>query len=93
MEPPSVEHSREHMHIWIDINKTIMRELVCFPQLYFLMRAFKQIRKCLRLVVHRRIDNYEWDISVGEYLMKLAARRGFKTWGVRDELSEDEESS
>ena len=97
MEPPLVEHSREHMHKWIDINKTIMRELVCFPRLYFLKRAFndyfKQTRKTLRLIVHTRTDNYEWDISVVEYLMKLAAHRGFRVWDVHDKLSEDEKSS
>ena len=67
-----------------------MDELKRFPRLDFLEHAldgyFKQIRKSQRLDVHRRIDGYERNISVGEYLMKLALLR-------RERKNADEESS
>ena len=49
-------------------------------------------KKTLRLVVHRHIDIFEWNVTIGEYLMKLAARRGFNVLDMyEDEKSNSEE--
>ena len=56
-----------------------MRELACFPRSYFLEHAiddyFELIRKTLKFVVDRHIDDFEWNVTVGRYMKELALLR------------------
>ena len=80
MKQPSVELTREQKHRWIDINDTIMNELRDFPRLYLFLEitfddSFEQIRKTLKLVIDRPIDDFEWNVTVDHYMKELALLR------------------
>ena len=78
----------------IDIDVCVRCELARFPRLNFLEHAFddffRQIKKPLRLVFDKPIDDLPFDVTVGRYMKELALlRREFESQPITSKWEEE----